>query len=318
MKSISEYKIVTITPMKDEIENIPGLIKSIERLDIRIALWIIIDDASSDGSGNYMREKIKNLKNVEKGVVYYLSDLSQEYKLGEKYSKVVKYGFEKLAELQEKESFDYDYVGILDADCKVHENYYSKLLEKFYFLPNLGIASGIHCYYKNGENILQKRPARFARGSIRLWRRECFEECGYIIGKSADAISSAMAWIKGWNSQSFTDAIVDAREVGTRVDPKYYGNAAYYLHISFYFIIIKCIYFTIIGKFSRAKYLFLGYIEAKKKKDRGKLDKKIICYFRLLPIMILIENIKVMRNRLILWYIKLKNKTLIDQLNNSS
>ena len=308
MEILSKYKIAIVTPMKDEMKNLSDLIDSIEAQNIKITLWIIVDDASTDGSGDYLKSRIKSLKNVEKCIVYYLSNLNKEYRLGEKYSKIVKYGFDKLVELNEKKIIDYDFIGILDADCRLHENYYTKLLEKFSYLPKLGIASGIHCYNKNGQRKLMKGPARFARGSIRLWRRECFEECGYIIGKSADSISSCMAWLKGWHSQAFTDAIVDAREVGFRVDQKYYGNASYYLYIPFYFIIIKVGYLIFIGKFQRAKYLFLGYIEAKKERNRGKLDKKIILYFRLLPLRIIIETLITIKNRFILWFVNLQQK----------
>ncbi len=300
--SVRNKKIAIVTPFKNEVENIPDLIRSIESQNTKIALWVFINDASTDGSEKFVKENILKLKNVEDTLLFNTSNLIKDYKLGDKYSKIVNYGFEKLTEYQYDKSIKFDYIGILDADCKLNSDYYSNLFNKFCCLPKLGIASGIIYYRKRGKRIFEKVPQRWARGGIRLWRKECFNECGYIVGNSADALSTAYAWTKGWYTQSFHDSVAEARESGSKGDHRYYGKSAYYRYVPLYHVILKSFFFILMGKLRMTKNYFCGYVEAMKEKKREKINnKKIIKYFKLLPLRILIENIIVLRNKLIIW-----------------
>ncbi len=298
----TNYKsIAIITPMKNEMESLPGLINAMESQSVPITLWIVLDDASKDGSGEYIRENIVKLRNVRKALYCYITEMPEEYMLGDKYSDIISFGFDKLNQYQESNKIKFDYIGILDADCKLEKNYYLNLLKKFQYLKKLGIASGIIYYYcESGKKIFERAPQRWARGGIRIWRRECFEKCGYIRGKAADALSTAFAWRKGWQTQSFRDSLAESRETGVRVRTTYYGETAYYRYVPLYYVIIKCLLQTLIGKYKVSKIYLSGYILAMNKKDRKKISIEIIRYFRLLPLRILIENLIVARNKLII------------------
>ena len=80
-----------ITPLKDELNNIPRLIESIENQTVGIDWWIIVENDSSDGSKEYLRElnTIANVKNLK---IINLQFEDKSYSIGEKYSTVVNQG----------------------------------------------------------------------------------------------------------------------------------------------------------------------------------------------------------------------------------
>ncbi len=293
-------KIALVTPVKNELDNLPRLIDSIEMQAHPICIWIIVDDASTDGSTDFLKKKVNSIKNVDTVLLFHPDDLGQEYKLGAKYSSVIAYGFNKLRDHVTKKCLTVDYIGILDSDCFVDTHYYQRLIEKFELLPKLGIASGV-IYYK-GMNGLRydKLPLRWARGGIRVWRSECLTKAGYQIGKTADALSSARAWTSGWHSQAFRDSKAESREMGVKVDPSYYGEAAFSIYMPFYYLLLKCCLLFVKDGFASAKQYFLGYMRAKKEKKRADVSPKVMAYFRFLFWRILIENVIIICNNFIL------------------
>ena len=64
----SSKKIVLVTPLKDEMENIDRLIESIAVQDSPIYAWIIVENGSRDGSKEYL-DKVTNVSNVEHFIV---------------------------------------------------------------------------------------------------------------------------------------------------------------------------------------------------------------------------------------------------------
>ncbi len=51
MKDRPQYKILIISPVKDEAEYIQKTIDSVVNQTVRPALWIIVDDGSADATG---------------------------------------------------------------------------------------------------------------------------------------------------------------------------------------------------------------------------------------------------------------------------
>ena len=294
--------IALVSPVKNELKNLPFLIDAVEAQSVPISLWIFVNDASTDGTGEYLQTRIKTLKNVACSFVVSPVGLSQEYALGTKYSQVVNYGFEQLRLFQKEKKTSFDFIGILDADCRLEPDYYRTLLTKFERLPKLGIASGVLFYIRKDRKIFDRGPRRWARGGFRLWRRECFESAGYIMGMSADALSSANAWLHGWEIQSFLDAQVESREPGTNYNGEYYGKAAYYRYVPLYFVIFKCLFYVLTGRHRMGTKYIRCYLSAAKEKKRNQInDDRIVRYFRYVPLRIFCENVVVIKNSIKLY-----------------
>jgi glycosyltransferase involved in cell wall biosynthesis len=293
----AKVKLALITPVKDEIENLPELIATVSAQTIPVALWIIIDDNSNDGSSAFLDNVVKTSKEGNTIKVVHATHLSQEYRLGSKYSQVIAYGFQIFNSYEKETGIRFDYIGILDADCFVEKEYYQKILLRFELLPKLGIASGV-IYYRmgNGESVYDKMPLRWARGAVRVWRMECFKQCGYMVGYSADAISSALAWTKGWRSQSFKEIRAESREMGARFNYSYYGETAFYRHNPHYYIFLKFLLLTIRHGYRSAKEYYDGYLSAQRRKDRIDLPPAVVSYFHSILFRNITENWIVIRN----------------------
>lgn len=289
------HSIALVTPMKNEISNLFLLVSALSSQTLSPKTWILINDSSTDGSAEFINEKLPFVYNIENKVMINFTSDSDQYQLGGKYSRIIKFGFDELEKL-EADIGKHDFVGILDADCIPVKDYYERLIQKFLKHPKLGIASGTIYNIKNNQKHIEVRPRRWARGGIRLWRRTCFDDAGYITGKSADAISSALAWSKGWQVRSYSDCLVASREVGHRTDYKYYGNSAYNLGIPETFIRIKSVLYNMTGRKQMGNGLIQGYLEAKKNNNRDQLPPEVIRYNKSLPIRIILESIISMTN----------------------
>lgn len=285
-----------VTPMKNELPSLPCLISAMSSQTIPPTTWIIINDGSTDGSLEYMNEKLPQLSNIKNKLVVNFTSDTDEYQLGGKYSKIIRFGFDYLEKLEEKIG-KHEFIGILDADCIPEKEYYQVLLMKFLQHPKLGIASGTIYVTEGNRRYIEVRPRRWARGGIRLWRRECFDEAGYITGKSADAISSALAWTKGWHVRSYLQCLVSSREVGKRTDHRYYGSSAYNLRIPELFIRVKSILYKATGRKQMGNGLIQGYLEAKRNGNHDNLPPEVIRYNKYLPFRILIETIISLSNK---------------------
>jgi hypothetical protein len=62
------------------------------------------------------------------------------------------------------------------------------------------------------------------------------------VAPSADAVSSALAEMNGWQSKVCGEARVNSREVGARVNYAYYGYAAYYRGCSLAYASVRTVY----------------------------------------------------------------------------
>ncbi len=292
--------LAIVTPVKNELNNLPVLIEAVEKQTQPPSLWVIVDDQSSDGSSEFLSEAVQRISNVDKVLLTRTENLPADYQLGAKYARVVATGFDVIRNEERTQGISYDYIGILDADCFISAEYYERILDKFSLLPKLGIASGILYYDVNGDKVCAKTPLRWPRGGIRVWRARCLEESGYFTTKSADAVSSASAWLNGWNNQAFTDAIAVTREDGVRADPEYYGASSYERYVPQYYVLIKSALYALRGSPTFARNYYHGYVNASRRGKRGEIDDRLKTYFRFLPLFYVRESLIVLRNRIIL------------------
>jgi glycosyltransferase involved in cell wall biosynthesis len=290
--------LAVVTPVKNELSNLSRLIQAVEIQTHAVSLWVLVDDHSTDGSAEFLQQYLAKAQNIGTVLLVTTADLPQEYQLGIKYAKVISTGFNAIRNHERHLDHSYDYIGILDADCFIAPDYYERLLTKFRVLPKLGIASGTLYYIQDGKRIRAKTPMRWPRGGIRIWRAQCLQEAGYFMTKSADAVSSASAWCRGWHNQAFADALADTRPVGVRADPKYYGRSAYERFIPIYYMLLKSCALTMEEGFRFARDYFRGYMDARRRRIRAQLNLELRTYFRFLPVHYAWESLIVLRNQL--------------------
>jgi len=268
--------IALVTPLKDEINNIDKFLKTLESQTIPIKCLVIIENDSTDGSKEYLN-KITTIKNVEHFKVININFEDTTYRVGKKYATIIDTGFQYIKETSFFNTLDC--IGILDCDVFPEQDYYYKLTNFLKSNSKIGISSGL-TYTEEGK--LHIADPNFVRGNSRLWKKECFDESGYMVVPTADTVSLALAHLKGWKTETLKSAKVVSREIDVRLsNPQSKGYHAYFRGHTLFYIVFKFFHFTFKKKSFKTGYtFFMGYIKsAIKRKPRIK-ESELRNYFR--------------------------------------
>ena len=195
--------LALVTPARNEAAFIEQTIRSVIAQTARPRKWIIVSDGSTDGTDEivqrYEREHdwIKLLRMPER----------RDRQFAAK-AHAFNAGYARLA------GISFDIIGNLDADITFEPDYFSFLLSRFQFSPELGVAGTP--FVEDHERINQHSYAhQFANsthvsGACQMFRKECFEEVGgYVPVKvgAVDWIAATTARMKGWRTRTFTEKV---------------------------------------------------------------------------------------------------------------
>lgn len=201
---------VIVTPAYNEARYITATIESVAAQTIRPRKWIIVDDGSTDATGELIRQYAACYPWIE--YVYRPKVAGQSY-----------YGsnVEAIREgVRAGEGLAWDYLAILDADISLPKDYYETMLRRLERDPRLGIASGI---YVDRLEDGRFRKACFDRRStpkaLMVFRRQCYEEIGGFVPMKyggEDTVACGTARMKGWKTWSFPDVtVIHNKPIGT-------------------------------------------------------------------------------------------------------
>ncbi len=271
-------KYIIITPLKNEVKFLPEVLKCVINQTILPSLWLFVDDGSTDGSYELLTEwakknswiKVLKLKGKEKR------------EIGFHYAEVVSSGFDYL-----KKIWDglYDYIGILDADIILTDDYFERLIRKFEEDKNLGIASGIVlCKVKN-RIIWEKEPPEWPCGAARLWTKECFEKTGWKLARAPDSVSTALAMNMGYKTRSFKDLpVIHLRPTWSGSGFWYgfidIGKSRYYLGYDPIFIAFASLKYTLNYPHIGTIPFLIGYFSDFMRYSKRTDEKLVIDFFK--------------------------------------
>ena len=192
MKPDSSY--IVISPVRNEVANIGATIESMKAQTVLPIAWVIVDDGSTDGMVELIRERtlgcdwIRLITLADRG--YY--DLSGGGEIKAFYR-----GYRTVSHL------GFAYLSKLDGDISFGNDYYERLLREFTRDPRLGVASG-SVYYQGNGLTLEKAYRFHVRGAARVYRRTCWEEMGGTPeGLGWDAADVYQARMLGWRTEGF-------------------------------------------------------------------------------------------------------------------
>lgn len=187
---------VIITPVRDEEEYIEGTIKSVCAQTVRPTEWVIVNDGSSDRTGEvidrYALEHpwIRTVHRENRGF----------RKSGGGVMEAFYEGYKVL------EPKDWDFLVKLDADLSFDTDYFEKCFERFRRDPELGIGGGEIRHNIAGEMKAESNPRFHVRGATKIYRRACWEAIGGLWPASGwDTIDEVKANMNGWKTYTFTD-----------------------------------------------------------------------------------------------------------------
>lgn len=274
------HRLIVITAAYNEVESIAKAITSMLSQTVRPKIYYVVSDGSTDGTD----EIIKNFAAQYDFVKY----VRREKPSGD-FSRTETVSPGKVGCIRQvlNEIFedDYEFLGILDADIVLPNNYYERILEEFSRNPQLGIAA---CFLRSILPDGSIAPGGFfneeaAGGPVQVFRRECYQQIGgYVDRGHEDCVAAAMATKHGWMVRSFADMVGDhyvpasgyEMTISSKVPMLYrMGKLDYIMSVPFWFVVIQSAirslsYPIVIGGGARV----VGYCAAViRREDRAKI-----------------------------------------------
>lgn len=191
---------ILITAAHNEQDFIEKTIHSVINQLHKPAEWIVVSDGSTDNT-----ESIVHKYALEHP---YIKLLVNNRKEGRDFSSKV---YAINIGLKNIQTFEYDYIGILDADVSFDKDYYSLMIEEFKKNPKLGIAGGNYFDIINGKKVPVHQTPNSIRGATQFFRRKCFDQVSGLIPMKyggEDAAACFSARMHGWETKSFSDMLV--------------------------------------------------------------------------------------------------------------
>lgn len=284
---------IIVTPAKNEEEFLPKVIKSINKSSLRPALWVIVNDNSTDKTQNIIQDASNKYDYIK--LLRLNKKLHQEFIFQNSYSALKnlnisnawKSGFDYALELTHRDKIDWEYIAVLDADTIVERRYFEVIISKMEADPRIGIASGSIYIHKNRKidtiKCLRDRPS----GTGRIWRKNCFIQtdgcCITHIGP--DSVSTVKANLKGWKTVRFREPkAYQLRETssakGLWKGYKGRGSSIYHANYPLLLILAIGLSYMIQPKFYLVIPYFMGYLESMIRKEPRIQDEEIVQYFK--------------------------------------
>ncbi len=256
MTTKSDYGLVT--PCKNEEKSLKKFAESIINQTVKPKLWVIVDDNSSDRSP----EILKDLETKYKWVRIAKTQ-GTERDLGFHYARVVNEGLSFILEISASENIPFEYIGLIDADMRLENDFFEKIISRFEINPHLGIASGSTAYCSGNKVVAENGRENLPIGGLRVWRRECFIETGgFPISYSADSVSNVLAILRGWETKKFNDILgIQTRRTssadGLWKGYKTKGKSDYYRGYHPFYAILKFVKYSSMSP----SYIGIAYLE---------------------------------------------------------
>lgn len=203
---MNEIRYVVITPARDEEAHIGETIQSMANQTIRPVEWIIVNDGSTDKTGEIIDQAaakyswIRPLHRGNRGFRKAGGGVVEAFDFG----------------LKSKKTPDWHYIVKLDGDLSFDPTYFEECFRRFEENPKLGVAGGTICYVENGKKVFEVNPTFHVRGATKIYRRECWEAIGgFWPAPGWDTYDEVKANRLGWTSQTFPELhLVHHRHTG--------------------------------------------------------------------------------------------------------
>jgi hypothetical protein len=194
-----------VSPVRNEARHIARVVRAVAAQELTPARWIAIDDSSTDGT-------LERLRELE-GEVPFLTVLRASGDVGAAGVR------DRLAYAIEVRNFntalagtdlnEYTHVMKLDGDIELPSHYLRVLLERFAGDPQLGLAGGVLVEPKpDGEMRRIVIPDYHVHGALKCYSRACLGAIGGVrecLGW--DTIDETYARMRGFQTRSFPDLV---------------------------------------------------------------------------------------------------------------
>lgn len=201
MSSLDNRGYVLVTPVRNEESTIEITIKSVLSQNVEPREWVIVSDQSTDRTDEIISWYARQ--------VPWLRLIQLKDRPPRNFASVV---FVTETGIKSLRTADYAFLGLLDADVRLQEDYFAQILGRFAADQLLGLAGGLVVDVVNGKRIRVAQSLHDVAGAVQFFRRSCFESLGGLVALAEggwDAITCVRARMNGFKTATFADLIVD-------------------------------------------------------------------------------------------------------------
>ncbi len=268
---------VVVSPARDEEDYLPYTLGSMAEQTWRPARWVIVNDGSSDATGELARkfaeahDWIEVIDRVDRG----------SRRPGGGVVEAFQEGFARMGDIE------WDFVVKLDSDLDLPSDYFERCLRVMLAEPQLGIAGGMIDNDINGKLVREEHPEFHVRGATKIYRRECWDAIdGIHAVKGWDTLDELKATLSGYTTRSFRDIVMIQRRFtgdgqGQWPNWKKNGEAAYVCGYHPAFVLAKAVRRCFIRPWLVAGAgLLTGYFKAAIGRRERVDDEELLAFVR--------------------------------------
>lgn len=188
-------RYVLISPCRDEASYMRKTLESVARQTVAPALWVVVDDGSTDETPAILDEYAKKLP--------YLRVVRRQDRGRRSVGPGVIEAF--YAGLETVDLGQFDYLCKLDLDLDLPALYFQRLLERMESNPRIGTTSGKPYFTdpKTGTLVSEKCGDEMSVGMTKFYRTSCFREIGGFVRQVMwDGIDCHRCRMLGWIAES--------------------------------------------------------------------------------------------------------------------
>ena len=237
---ISRYAL--ITPCRNEEAYMRRTLDSVVRQSILPALWVIVDDGSTDATPEILRDYaarydwIRVITKPDRG----------KRAVGPGVVEAFYYGLDRIA------IDDFDYICKFDLDLDLPDGYFAGLIARMEANPRIGSCSG-KPYFRSasGAMVSEKCGDEMSVGMTKFYRVSCFKAIGGFVHEVMwDAIDCHKSRQLGWIACSWDDPELrfehlrpmGSSQKGVLTGRMRHGYGQYYMGSDFAYFTATCLF----------------------------------------------------------------------------
>ena len=287
-----------VTPMKDEEDYLPLLKNTVLSQRLKPDVWVLVDSGSNDDT--FVSAKLL-LRNVSWARVVRQQQFSEKGYSYRNFALAVNRGISEIRDIYAKAGRELTYIGKVDADVLLHEDYFEALVAEMDRDERLAIACGsrVDAEGRLLEPVAQTRENDLLGfNDIRLYRASFMtQQDGYPITVAPDTVILVKAILNGWRTRAFgTTGFRELRLGGSKTGiwKGYWlkGAAFYALGYRFPVVILNAIYQTVRAPpHHQGLAIVFGFLASAVRKDDRIDDIDVFRYFRNRGVLRLLANL---------------------------
>ncbi|MEO9576819.1 MAG: glycosyltransferase family 2 protein [Tateyamaria sp.] len=276
----SPRRYVVISPCRNEAQHMQRTLDSVVAQSVPPALWVIVDDGSTDDTPNILVEYtarhdwIRVVSKPDRGHRAVGPGVIEAFYAG----------------LETINLGDYPYLCKLDLDLDLPPRYFECLMERMEAEPRIGTCSGKPYMQRGGALVSERRGDEMSAGMAKFYRRACFEDIGGLVREVMwDAIDCHKARANGWRAVSWD--VPDLRfehlrpmgssEVSIYEGRRRHGRGQYFMGSDPFYYLATCVFRMAEPPFVLGGLAMLqGYLGAWLRGARQLEDPDLIAFIR--------------------------------------